>query len=362
MSACVLVTTGRPDGDAPVAPAQVFEKLMLLHLSEGFWPHDVQGLRGRLLELDDVVLFCLVGESGVEVVGDAVVAARSVPLTPEHLGRVHMYLGHLLPSEPGPFTHAVALAEVSIWDDVRRCGEEDPPTVDLLAAAETAGYTGAVWPIAAEAYARLTGRPAPEGVGAPPPDDLPPEFPPAPPGSCDAKAFVLANWELVDFGAPLRAVEGAGVGAIETPAGTIDMILEGEGTDDVVAVMWADGEPPDEFLAAVRERLAWLRANVGHDSRRIRGLILTLDSRHDLTLAEEDLDVRRLRILCEPVGPALPFVPDPLAIVTNIAAPSILVRGARGNGPVPVTPDGAPVPEFPLDFAAKCLRVPRSRG
>ena len=360
MSAFVLVTTGRPDDDAPVAPAQVFEKLMLLHLSEGFWPHDVRGLRGRLLEPDDVVLLCLVGEGGVEVVGDAVVAARSVPLSAEHLGRVHMYLGHVLPGEPGPFTHAVTLAEVSIWDDVRRCGQDDPPTVDVLAAVEAAGHTGAVRPIGTEVYARFAGRSVPEGVGAPPPDDLPPEFAPAPAGECGARAFILANWELVDFGAALRPVEGTGVGAIETPAGPIDMILEGEGPDDIVAVMWADGEPPDEFLAAVRERLAWLRANMGHDSRRVRGLILTLDSRHDLTLAEEDLDVRRLRILCEPVRPARPFVPDPLAIVANIAAPSILVRGARE--PVPVTPNGAPVPELPLDFAAKCLRVPRARG
>jgi len=330
MAAFLLVTTGRTDGAMPVTPAEVFEKLMLLLLSEGFWPHAVQDPSGRLLEPGDSVRFCLVGEDGAQVVGDARVAARSTPLTPPHLAHVHMYVGHLLPSEPGALSHAVALAAVNIWDDARPCTEADAPTPDLLAAA----HTGAVLP-----------------AGLPEPmETSPPELPASPPHGCEAQAFILANWELVDFGEPLRPVEDTGIGAIATPAGPIDLICEGADSEDVVAVMWANGEPPDELLAAVRERLAWLRRNVGQDGRRVRGLILTLDGRHDdIALADGDLDVRRLRILCEPVRPLKTYEPDPLAIVTNFAAPAIIASES-------------PEPSGDLDFAAKCLRVPRTKA
>jgi hypothetical protein len=352
MSAFVLVTTGRSHGETSVAPAEVFEKLMLLLLSEGFWPHGDQPLAGRLLEPGDVVLFCLVGESGAEIVGDARVVAPSQPLAPQHLAHVHMYLGHLLPPDPGALTHAVALDEVNIWDEGSSHAEDEALIAEALAAAQDAGQTGALRPVHCLAHEEPTEHAA--DIEAPAQEETSPERPLPPPHGCDAKPFILANWELVDFGEPLRPVKGNGAGTIETPAGPVDVICEGRDPSDVVAVMWANGEPPDQLLADVRERLAWLRAHVGQEGGSVRGLILTLDGRHDLASLDDDLEVRRLRLWYEPVTVVRPLEPDPLAVATNIAARSIVARAGRVPGQFGPSGD--------LDFAAKCLRVPRARG
>jgi hypothetical protein len=371
MGAFLMVTAGRTEAGGRIDAPRVFEKLMLLHLSEGVWPHGPVGTNGHGLAPNDVVLFCLADEGGTQLVGDAVVAVRSTPLTPQRLGQVRTYLGPALPPDPQVFTHSSVLTQFNIWEQPRTCHADEPTGAEVLAALRDARRTGVVRPIGPPTFEAIVGRPVldvPEGP--------PGETPQAEPAHAASdlrvvREFVRANWALVDFGEPLQPIEGTlGGGPLGTPAGPVDMLCEGADPRDLVAVMWADGEPASELVAAARRRVAWLRNTAADGIGRVRGLILTVDERPELATAEGDeIQVQRLRIRCEPVGRPKVYEPELLDVTGNFAATALSAPrtarepvmesaavGAGGNGGV------RSGPAVDLDFAAKCLRVPRASG
>jgi len=343
MGAFVLVTAGRLESWGWIDASQVFEKLLLLQLSEGYWPHGSDGVEGEGPLPNDVILLCLAAEDGLEIVGDAPVAERSVPLTPARLGQVRMYLGPALPPEPDAFTHGVVLTELSIWDRPWVCRDRGgPAATEIEAALKGRKRTGVLRAISWQAFETITGRRAPEMTHEAASLKLPTQGTASDHrGTCGARDFVAANWELVDFGEHLALLDGTERSMdVRTPAGAIDLLCTAGDSGDLVAVMWANGEAPPDLLAAAQARLSWLRER--WPGRRVRGLIVTLGERRDLPLATEDhLEVRRLRIVCEPILPTRPTPPQP---------------GEQALGAV--SPSSRP-PTDP-DFAAKCLRVPRA--
>jgi len=358
MGAYLLVTAGRRDPGERVEATQVFEKLMLLLLSEGFWPHGACGSDGVALEPADVVLFCLVDGETVQIVGDAAVAAGSSPLGPQRLGQVRMYLGPALPPDPAAFTHSVVLTQMSLLDEPCRCGlESEWAGSEVRAALQGRAATGEVLPVARETFESLVGRAAPEEAfyeRAP----RPPRTAAPAPASHDheLRDAVFANFGLVDFGERLRPPVRRDV---PTPAGRIDLVCESADGGEIIAVMWANGEPPQEVLAAAHERLAWLRHDLGEERREVRGLVLTLDGSGDMAAGDNgELQVRQVRIRCEPLeSPGLSWL-DPLEEDRSLAAPAIIARPLTDHGRPSVLQGVSAAVD--LDFAAKCLRVPRS--
>lgn len=369
MGAFVLVTTSEKGSVGPIPASQVFERLMLLLLSEGFWPHRTNEIAGRGLQVGDAVLFCLILNEGPQIVGDAVVASGSVPLTPQRLGQVGMYLGSTTPPDLTAFTHYVVLTQWKILDHPRQCvGGVDPAEDALIEALRPPISTGAVRPLSAEAFQRLTGRIVPEVT--PPPSA---EMPASPRPACDMKAFLLANWALVDFGEPLRPLPEVLASENGEPAlGGIDLVCENTRSGDLVAIVWANGDAPAEALARARVQVARLADSPLAAKRKVRGLVLTSGpgakpqstdtlgaqlpiggdtSCHDPSARETDpchVELRRVRVYCEPIAVS-PAHRSPPSLVPAAAEPS-QPEGFR-------SPFG---PSADSNFAAKCLRVPRA--
>jgi len=349
MGAFVLLTAGGGDPGGQIEATHVFERLMLLLLSEGFWPHGVRGAE-RALEPSDVVLFGLVERGETQIVGDAVVGAGSLPLTPQRLGQVRMYLGPMLPGDPSTFTHSVVLTQLNLRGEPWACQADGPFPGQAVATAvgpETA--TGAVLPVEAAAYEAITGRGVPEEpVRHREPEALPAEPASAAPHDHALRDLVLGNPSLVDLGVRLRLPARKDV---PTPAGTIDLLGETEDGREVLAVMWANGDPPADVLAAAHARLAWLREDLAVHGHHVRGLVLALDGSEALAAGSDgELEVRRVRVLCEPLEP--PRAPG------FRASPGV----ARPSEAPPRVASEAPGSSVDLDFAAKCLRVPRVRA
>lgn len=366
MGAFVLVTAGVNHG-VSITASQVFERLLLLLLSEGFWPYVADDGFGRNLRPGDGILFCLLADEGPLIVGDALVASPAVPVTSDRLGHIALYLGPAVPVQSIAFSHCVVLTQWRIMDEPRVCVPgRDPGEDAVIQAIQPPVGTGAVRPLGAEAFQRLTGRVIPNVELSSEPEAASPIL-----GVCDVRAFVLANWSLVDFGEPLKPLPWPGTTEDSTASG-IDLVCENPRTKELVAIMWANGDLPAAALAKARACLAQFRKTALAASRTVRGLVLTADpnaathaslgqvgpprvqedqesSRAPAGADQEHVELRRVRVYCEPVR--------------NMGLRDWRQSPSPVSTAIPTrTESRTPLESSPqLEFAAKCLQVPRAR-
>jgi hypothetical protein len=152
----VLVCSGHAETGEVIAARQTFEKLLLLLLTERFWPHCSDSPGSANLQPGDRVLFCLATKSAPAIVGDALVATPSEPLSAQRLAETRIYLGPAMPPEPGLLTHAVGLEHIAVWDEPwRPPGDDDPVAFDLAKALAGVYRTGSVRLIARETFEQI---------------------------------------------------------------------------------------------------------------------------------------------------------------------------------------------------------------
>ncbi len=395
MACYVLVCAGQSDADGSVEARQVFEKLLLLLLTERFWPHGQDGREPQLLHAGDRVLFCLASSRGPELIGDATASSPSAPLAERQLAECRLYLGPAMPPGPGALTHAVVLERARVWEQSLTVTDDDSPAAFDLARTLGGLYRpGAVRPISDESYqwvmsrqepldrpAPLLAQPAEPPAPRPPIARVAPTPPPRPPaqpqGAEATRAFLAAYWRHVDFGERLEPLIGdSGGRSITTPAGPIDLACRSADTGDLLALLCIDGEPVEEVRSSVAERLTWARENLAEDGQRVRGVLILTGSGPDAKdLVGPGVEVRRLQIAC--AAPA--DLPGPAPVPEPDAAEDWDLPGSRPFAgvpserpptmPVPAPPEAlATVPSGPasprtrpvaLDFATKCRQVPR---
>jgi len=313
----VLVCSGHAETGEVIAARQTFEKLLLLLLTERFWPHGSDSPGSANLQPGDRVLFCLSTKSAPAIVGDALVAIPSETLSAQRLAETRIYLGPAMPPEPGLLTHAVGLEHVAVWDEPwRPPGDDDPVAFDLAKALAGVYRTGSVRLIARETFERIMAqRPAPpprstgpahsaqqaEGRGRPVP------------AAGGFTELLRSLWDEIDLGEPLYPLDGSSVGgAPEGPAGRADLVCEAAESGDLVAVSCLHGEPPDRFMAGVRKRLAWLEENSARLGQRVRALVVVVDPRMEVAdLDDQDIEVRRLNLALVPIRRGEPGPPQP---------------------------------------------------
>jgi hypothetical protein len=327
MSCYALVCAGQSDAGGAMEARQVFEKLLLLLLTERFWPHGQDALDPASLAAGDRVLFCLATPHGPELIGDAVAASASAPLTEPELAECRLYLGPAMAPGPATLTHAVTLETITVWDEPFVATDGDGAAAFELARALAGLYqTGSVRRVSETAHqwaiARRDGvAPAPVVSDPAPPPAWPSPAPPAPVAPSFAgparpaeagsvRQLLAAHWDLVDFGERLERVDGTGRSSgIATPVGSIDFACQ-SATGDLVAVICANGEPPEQLASSVAHRLAWARQYLAHPGQSVRGMLVLTDPRARWTVpAPPGVDVRRLQLACPRAETAL--VPGP---------------------------------------------------
>ncbi len=366
-----LVVAGQASAGAVVQASESFEKLLLLLLTEGIWPHGLDN--GIELAAGDEVVFALITPEGPRVQGCAIATSPSEPMLPEHVEAARLYLGTSMPTDLRAMTHSAELEEFQVWDDPWEPASPDDATVGELAQAlDSAFTTGLVRKLPPQTFGKLVGReiaadpepvPIPDPISEPEPiipptvAVAPPPAEPPTPAAPTVAGLLVQNWNLVDFGEPLALLNGAANGdRTDTPAGPIDALCEASDTGDMVAMIWADGEAPDELARSVPKRLAWLREYRARPGQRVRGILVTGNGSLDgSALNGADVDVRRLRILC--TSPDEPAVPEAVPVAAApepekpVAKPARELR--RGAVP-PALPDE-------MDFAKRCIDAVQSR-
>jgi hypothetical protein len=360
MAAHLLVTTWVGDADRQTNAAAAFERLLLLLLTEGFWPH-ARGNSPFCLAPNDVLLFALADYGSVSLVGDATVVAASTSLTEQRVSQVRAYLGDTVRAGADALAYAVVLSQVNIWPEPKACRPDGPPAeAAVCEALDGARHTGAVCALADGVFELLTGAPPPETVSPP---DRPGEAawacqegpPPAEYGT--VPNLLRQYWSVMDFGERLVPVNGSRGGLpTATPAGPIDLVCEAHPSGDLVAVIWADGQPPSAVMGAAAERLRWLRETHARAGQRVRAMVVAIGAEPvALAVPDPSIEVRNLRLVCEPASH--PPAAEPRRF-TGVLGFSPFSRPLRR----PTSPQSeSPAPKRDLDFAARCLRVPRSR-
>lgn len=390
----VLVCSGHAETGEAIAARQTFEKLFLLLLTERFWPHGSDVGSAPDLQPGDRVLFCLATRSAPAIVGDALVASPSTPLTAQQLAEIRIYLGPAMPPEPGTLTHATGLEHVAIWDEPwRPPGDDDPVAFDLAKALAGLYRTGSVRPLARETFGQILREkrvtaPVPAGgcAGAGTGRAQPGQAAMARPSA--VRELLRSWWSLIDFGEPLYLLDGSSVPDANDVEGPLDLVCEAGQSGDLVAVVCAEGDDPATLIPALKRRLAWLRENGARLGQRVRGMLLVLDPQTEVDPPREpDVEVWRLNLSLAPVRGV---VPQPLV---EAGAPRTEAGVAETEGPsgepgrpapspapdrpsagppsaeqsaMPAVPAGQPVPAHadagsPTDFARRCMNVPLSR-
>jgi len=383
MSYHVLICAGESDAGGAIEARQAFEKLLLLFLTERFWPHGVDASCEPRLEAGDEVVFCLATTRGPALIGDAVVASPSSPLTDQQLAECQLYLGPAMPSRRGALTHAVGLERARVWEEpVSVVDDGDPAAFELARTLSGVYRTGAVRTIPEVSYRWAQARqirdgpppatvpaatpahhaeavlpaPPPRSTPAPPPSQSV-SCPPQPHGADAVRAFLHAYWHLVDFGEPLELMNGSTGGRdIPTPAGPIDFACRSRTSGDLVAVVCVDGEPPSALESSLTHRLAWARQFLAQPGQRVRGMVVVSDPRVRVRdEGDPGVEVRRLQVLCSPPASAHGPLVAPRAALEARDMP-----GAPLFDVVAQAPESGAVPRpSALDFATKCLQVPR---
>jgi hypothetical protein len=380
----VLVCSGHAETGEVIAARQTFEKLLLLLLTEGFWPHASDTGSSSDLQPGDRVLFCLATKSAPAVVGDALVADPSTPLTAQQLAEIRIYLGPAMPLEAGILTHAVGLDHLAIWDEPwRPPGDDDPVAFDLAKALAGVYRTGSVRPIARETCEQILAQRRLE---------VPLQAAPATPDALARgsgpggepvmlRELLRSSWDMLDFGEPLHVLNGSSVSQAANPADPLDLVCEGGSSGDLVAVACVGRQDPARLIPAFRRRLTWLRENAARLGQRVRGLLLVLDPHAGLDVrAEPDIEIWHLNLSITPVDRQSPqpvlreetpnirdeaVVPPPTP--AQPATPEA-VSDQAGATPAPVAEAAPAVPaltadaaQSPADFAQRCMSVPLSR-
>jgi len=398
MSHHVLISAGHSDAGGTIEARQAFEKLLLLLLTERFWPHGVDESDGPRLEAGDQVLFCLATSRGPELIGDAVVATRSTPLTDQQLAECQLYLGPALPPGRGALTHVATLERARVWEEpVSVVDDGDPAAFELARTLGGVYRTGAVRTIPEVSYRwalsrqlrsdpppavvppRVPAGPADAPWAAPPPRSTPAAppsqgvpHPPVPEGGDAVRAFLRAYWQLVDFGEPLELMNGSTGGQdIPTPAGPIDFVCRSRTSGDLVAVVCLDGEPPSAVKSTLTHRLAWARQFLAQPGQRVRGMVVVSDPRVQVgDGVDPGVEVRRLQVVCSPdAGAPAPLVTPPAEAeewdmpgARPFDAPLKAREAVAAPTSVPALsklPTGGTPKPSATDFATKCLQVPR---
>jgi hypothetical protein len=388
----VLICAGQSDAGGSVEARQAFEKLLLLLLTERFWPHGRDGAEPRLPQAGDRVLFCLAANGGPELIGDATVAASSRPLTDQQLAECRLYLGPAMPPGPDALTHAVVLERTRVWERSIIVADDDGPIAFDLARALGGIYrTGGVRAVGEAAYEWLMSQqrlgspahdpptvpvatvPAPEPPAVrPSPQPREPAHLPASSSTDAARAFLAAYWPLVDFGERLELIEGPVAGrSITTPAGPVDFACLSPDTGDLVALICLNGEPLAQMGQALTQRLAWMREYLAQPGQHVRGMVVLTGATAGVeAIQTADMQVRQLRVSCPTAssGPASEPAPDTAQMMDEWDLPGARPFAARSVAPEPVAasvsavlgPLGPARPEpVTLDFAAKCHQVAR---
>ncbi len=391
----VLVCAGHAETGEVIAARQTFEKLLLLLLTERFWPHGSDSGAVSDLQPGDRVLFCLATKSAPSIVGDALVASPSTALTAQQLAEIRIYLGPAMPPEPGILTHAVGLEHVVIWDEPwRPPGDDDPVAFDLAKALAGVYRTGSVRPLARETFGQILEQ---KRVTAPVPADgfsaaaatSPESGQPAISRPPRIQDLLRSWWDLIDLGEPMHLLDGSSIPDADAGDDPVDLVCEAGHSGDLVAVACVESGDPAKLIPAFKRRLAWLRENGARLGQRVRGLLLVLDPRIEVDLREEpDIEVWRLSLTLAPVRGE---TPQP---VVQEEAPDTQAEtvGAESPPPEPAPPADEPVTEEPpaeappqepppvrkvpatppapspvgtgsaADFAQRCMNVPLSRG
>ena len=100
--------------------------------------------------------------------------------------------------------------------------------------------------------------------------------------------FMEANWDKIDFGAPLRLYQrpsGEHGRQFATPIGPIDFLCENTATGDLVVVELKKGRTSDRVLGQCQRYMGWIRSHLAKPEQTISGLIIAAEQDEGLRYA-----------------------------------------------------------------------------